>query len=57
MIIFPGQGYFDLELLKRKYIKSFCFEYGLEDIFEAVSRDTKNIFDCCYRNCTIFRVF
>lgn len=48
MIIFPGQGYFDLELLKRKYIKSFCFEYGLEDIFEAVSRDTKNIFYAKY---------
>ena len=48
MIIFPGQGYFDLELLKKKYVKDFCYEYGLKDIFETVSQDTKNMFYAKY---------
>lgn len=48
IIIFPGQGYFDLELLKRKYIKDFCYEYGLQDVFEAANRNKENIFDAKY---------
>lgn len=48
IIIFPGQGYFDLELLNRDYLKNFCYEYGIDDIFEAVNKNNENISNTKY---------
>ena len=43
IIIFPGQGYFDVELLNKKYVEEFCYKYEIDDIFELVRKDKNNI--------------
>ena len=55
-IIFPGQGYFDLELIKRDYFKSFCYNYGIDDIFEIVNENNDNIFNTRYAQVLIVAV-
>lgn len=55
-IIFPGQGYFDLELLNRDYFKNFCYKYCINDIFEIVNKNNENIFNTKYAQVLIVAI-